>query len=66
MGNPRLIRIVFEYSNGKKYVLEGDKLELFNDYLIKALHSMIIRKEDITPWNNLMKKILKQVGFNID
>jgi len=53
-------RIVLEYSNGRRYVIEGEELEVFLTYIHDALMLLAGHGADMTGWNNLMKKILRE------
>jgi len=60
----RLVRVVLEYSNGKKYVLEGEELETYMRYLDEGIVMMFIHGwVDMEEWNQLMKKVAVSVGL---
>jgi len=57
------VRIVVEYSNGKKYVLEGEELDTFLGYIDEAIFLLYTHGADMEKWNKLMKKIHKEIGL---
>lgn len=61
-----LTRVTFEYSNGKKYVLEAEELEIFKNIhdigiVCLKVHDFMA---DLEKYQKLMEKILSRVGGN--
>ena len=64
MGDVKLVRVVLEYSNGRKYVLEGEELETYMRYLDEGIEMLYIHGwVDMEEWNKLMRKVASAVGL---
>ena len=61
-GKASLVSVEFRYSNGRSYVIEGEELEVFMDYVTNGLILLASRGWDMGRWNSLVEKILRSVG----
>lgn len=62
MGKVNLVSVEFRYSNGRSYVIEGEELEVFMEYIENGMIALASRGWDMSRWNSLVEKILRSVG----
>ena len=62
MGKANLVSVELRYSNGRSYVIEGEELEVFMDYVTNGLVLLASKGWDMGRWNSLVEKILRSVG----
>jgi len=61
MNKPEPVRIIIEYSNGKKYILEGEELDTFLNYVDNGIIMLWTHGADMDKWQKLMEKIQKEI-----
>jgi len=62
VGKANLVSVELRYSNGRSYVIEGEELEVFMEYLDNGLIMLASKGWDMGRWNSLVEKILRSVG----
>jgi len=62
VGKVNLVSVEFRYSNGRSYVIEGEELEVFMEYIENGMIALASRGWDMSRWNSLVEKILRSVG----
>ena len=51
------VRIIFEFNDGTRYVLEKAELGAFMEYIDEGISLLYTHNVDMEVWNKLMRKI---------
>ena len=65
---PGITRVIVEYSNGRKYVFEGEELDTLLSYLdagILCLHVHGWTADGMEEWDRLIEKVRRHIGIDL-